>query len=72
MIESLIVLILYVSGDIMEYTGYNEISECLEKKRTIERNIGGHLRSTRYACEKRKVTLDKDREGKYFVVNIVE
>ena len=66
------VLLLYVSGDIIEYKGYDNISDCLSTKREIERNIGKHLKSTRYACEMRKVKLDKNSEGKYFVVNIVE
>ena len=51
---------------------YENISECLSTKREIERNIGKHLKSTRYACEMRKVKLDKNADGKYFVVNIVE
>lgn len=66
------VLLLYVSGDIIEYKGYDNISDCLSTKREIERNIGEHLKSARYACEMRKVKLDKNSEGKYFVVNIVE
>ena len=72
MIENIMVLLLYVSGDIIEYKGYENISECLSTKREIERNIGKHLKSTRYACEMRKVKLDKNADGKYFVVNIVE
>ena len=72
MIETVMVLLLYVSGDIVEYKGYENISDCLSTKREIERNVGKHLKSTRYACEMRKVQLDKNSEGKYFVVNIVE
>jgi hypothetical protein len=72
MIENIMVLLLYVSGDIIEYKGYKNISECLSTKREIERNVGKHLKSTRYACEMRKVKLDKNADGKYFVVNIVE
>lgn len=66
------VLLLYVSGDIIEYKGYENISKCLSTKREIERNVGKHLKNTRYACEMRKVELDKNADGKYFVVNIVE
>jgi len=72
MIETIMVLLLYVSGDIIEYKGYDNISDCLSTKREIERNVGEHLKSARYACEMRKVKLDKNSEGKYFVVNIVE
>jgi hypothetical protein len=72
MIETVMVLLLYVSGDIIEYRGYDNISDCLATKREIERNVAKHLKSTRYACEMRKVQLDKNSEGKYFVVNIVE
>lgn len=72
MIETIMVLLLYVSGDIVEYRGYDNISNCLATKREIERNVGEHLKSARYACEMRKVQLDKNSEGKYFVVNIVE
>jgi len=72
MIETIMVLLLYVSGDIIEYKGYENISDCLSTKREIERNVGKHLKSTRYACEMRKVKLDKNADGKYFVVNIVE
>lgn len=72
MIETIMVLLLYVSGDIIEYRGYDNISDCLSTKREIERNVGKHLKSARYACELRKVKLDKNSEGKYFVVNIVE
>ena len=66
------VLLLYVSGDIIEYKGYENISECLSTKREIERNVGKHLKSTRYACEMRKVKLDKNADDKYFIVKIVE
>ena len=72
MIETVMLLLLYVSGDIMEYKGYENIADCLSTKRKIERNVGEHLKSTRYACELRKVELDKNKEGKYFVVKIVE
>ena len=72
MIETIMVLLLYVSGDIIEQKGYDNISDCLSTKRELERNIGEHLNSARYACEMRKVELDKNSEGKYFVVNIVE
>ena len=72
MIETIMVLLLYVSGDIVEYRGYDNISDCLATKREVERNVGKHLKSTRYACEMRKVQLDKNSEGKYFVVNIME
>ena len=72
MIENIMVLLLYVSGDIIEYKGYENISECLSTKREIERNVGKHLKSTRYACEMRKVKLDKNADGKYFVVKIME
>lgn len=72
MIETVMVLLLYVSGDIMEYKGYENIADCLSTKRKIERNVGKDFKSTRYACEMRKVELDKNSEGKYFVVNIVE
>lgn len=72
MIETVMVLLLYVSGDIVEYKGYDNISDCLANKREIERNVGDYLKSARYACEMRKVKLDKNSEGKYFVVNIVE
>ena len=43
MIETVMVLLLYVSGDIVEYKGYDNISDCLANKREIERNVGDYL-----------------------------
>ena len=51
-IETSIILILYMSGSIVEHVGYDNISMCLRAKRHIERNRWKDSEYKRYACEK--------------------
>ena len=65
---TMIVLVLYLNGSVVEFMGHHEtgsgwermgIAGCLQLKRTLKRNGGkGNLDgTTRYACERRKVAL---------------
>jgi len=65
------VLLLYASGEIIEYTGPYSISECLSHKRKIERNGWKDRLETRYTCEQRKVHLGEDWQGETVVEKIL-
>jgi hypothetical protein len=71
-IETSIILILYMSGSIMEHVDYDNISACLRAKRQIERTGWKDSQHKRYACEKRTVELKEGIDGKPYVLKIVE
>ena len=78
---SMIVLVLYLNGSVIEFMGHHEtdsgwdrmgMAGCLQMKRTLKRNgwkdnLDG---STRYACEKRDVELRINCEGNEVVASI--
>ena len=72
MINEAITLILYLAGDMAEYTEYAKLSKCLKAKRTIERNLYKDTGNVRYACESRIVEISKGPDGKNYIVKIVE
>lgn len=57
MIITAIVMVLYTSSGILEYTYHDGISSCLRQKREIDRLGWKDTENTRYACEKRKIEL---------------
>lgn len=57
MITTAIVMLLYSSGGVLEYTYHDGISSCLRQKREIDRLGWKDTANTRYACEKRKIEL---------------
>ena len=62
MIEASFVLLMFMSGNLEEYTVRESLSECLSTKRKIERQLGGPDRNgtTRLSCNKFKVQIDKN------------
>tara|TARA_R100000455_G_C6138988_1_gene32961 strand:- start:37 stop:255 length:219 start_codon:yes stop_codon:yes gene_type:complete len=72
MINEAITLILYLAGDMAEYTEFKKLSKCLKAKRTIERNLYKDTGNVRYACESRVVEISKGPDGKNYIVKIVE
>ena len=58
--ELTFVLLLVVSGERMEFTPYNNLSECLSTRRKIERNIGRYQKdfNKRWTCKEMKVRME--------------
>jgi len=55
------VLLLFMNGtELKEYTVRDGMSECLKAKRMASRHLNKSNRSTRYACKKLEIVLDKD------------
>lgn len=67
-----IVLILYMSGEAIEYSHHENISDCLGKKRKIERLGWKDSRNTRYACEQREIELEVGTDGKEYVIRLLD
>ena len=72
MVTETITLILYMSGSVAEHTAFEQISKCLKAKRTIERNLYKKSTSVRYACENKKVVIEKNDDGSNYIVRIIE
>ena len=72
MINEAITLILYLAGDMAEYTEFKKLSKCLKAKRTIERNLYKDTGTVRYSCENKTVEIDKGPDGKTYIVKLVE
>lgn len=80
---TMIVLILYLNGSPIEFLGHTEsadgtwqkltIGNCLAYKRTLRRNgfKGNASGTTRYTCEKRKVKVGPNYEGKEIVKELL-
>ncbi len=80
---TMMVLVLYLNGSVIEFMGHHEtgsgwermgIAGCLQMKRTLKRNgwkdnLDG---STRYACERRQVELRTNWEGNEVVARIID
>ena len=58
-IELTFVLLLMVSGERLEFTPYDSLSECLSTRRKIERNVGRYQRDfdKRWTCKEMKVKM---------------
>ena len=78
------ILILYLNGSPIEFMGHHENSEgqwvemkisgCLNLKRTLSRNGWKDSASgeTRYSCEKHKVAVEDNWEGREVVRKILD
>lgn len=57
--ELTFVLLLVVSGELMEFTPYGNLSECLSTKRKIERKVGRYQKdfNQRWTCKELKVRM---------------
>jgi hypothetical protein len=80
---TMIILVLYLNGSVIEFMGHHEtsvgwermgMSGCLQMKRTLKRNgwKDNSAGTTRYACEKRTVELRINWEGNEVVASIVK
>ena len=64
MIEITFVLLLTISGQNIEYTPYESLSQCLSTRRKIQRNVGY---SEKWSCKELKVKM---QDGN--IIEIVE
>ena len=80
---TMMILVLYLNGSVIEFMGHHETSSgwermgmsgCLQMKRTLKRNgwIDNNAGTTRYACEKRIVELRTILEGNEVVASIIK
>ena len=83
MVKVMFVLILYLNGGIIEFMGHHEkdgqcvemgVPGCLAMKRTLSRNGWKDSDSgeTRYSCEKRKVEVGDNWEGREVVKKLLD
>ena len=82
-IKVMFILMLFLDGNLIEYMGHHENSEgqwvemgvpgCLAMKRTLARNGWKDSTSgqTRYACEKHKVAVEDNWEGREVVRKVL-
>ena len=83
-IKVMFILMLFLDGNLIEYMGHHENSEgqwvemgvpgCLAMKRTLARNGWKDSTSgeTRYACEKHKVAVEDNWEGREVVRKVLD
>jgi len=80
---TMIILVLYLNGSVIEFMGHHEtddgwermgMSGCLQVKRTLKRNgwKDSAEGKTRYACENRTVELKTNWEGNEIVASIIK
>ena len=66
------VLLLFASGEAIEYTPYDKMSDCLAMKRKIYRNVGASNRfDEQWQCQKLKVVVSEGPDGKLQIDNII-
>ena len=82
-IKSMFVLLLYLNGNVIEFMGHHEVDGqwvemgvpgCLAMKRTLSRNGWKDSQNgeTRYSCEKHKVAVENNWEGREVVRKFVD
>ena len=83
-IKVMFILMLFLDGNLIEYMGHHENSDgewvemgvpgCLAMKRTSARNGWKDSTSgeTRYACEKHKVAVEDNWEGREVVRKVLD
>ena len=83
-IKTMFILMLFLDGNLIEYMGHHEneqgewvemgVPGCLSMKRTLARNGWKDSDSgqTRYACEKHKVAVEENWEGREVVRKILD
>ena len=81
-IKTLFVLMLFLNGNVIEFMGHYEneqgewvemgVPGCLAMKRTLARNGWKDREWARYACEKHKVAVEDDWEGREVVRKILD
>ena len=83
-IKTMFILMLFLDGNLIEYMGHHEneqgewvemgVPGCLSMKRTLARNGWKDSDSgqTRYACEKHKVAVEENWEGREVVRKVLD
>ena len=83
-IKTMFILMLFLDGNLIEFMGHHEnekgewvemgVPGCLAMKRTLARNGWKDSTSgqTRYACEKHKVAVEDNWEGREVVRKVLE
>ena len=83
-IKTMFILMLFLDGNLIEYMGHHENEQgewvemglpgCLQMKRTLARNGWKDSDSgqTRYACEKHKVAVEDNWEGREVVRKVLD
>ena len=56
MIESVVALLLFLKGDIVEHTYKEKMSDCLKSKRLAEREV--NPKNVRFSCQKIKAETE--------------
>ena len=56
MIESVVALLLFLKGDVIEATYKNKMSDCLRSKRLAEREVNPN--NVRFSCQKIKAETE--------------
>jgi len=75
MIEMVFVLLLWTSGgtEPLEYTPYENLSECLSTKRKIKQHTtGGVDFDSQWQCKQLKVQMEQSSDGSWDITKIME
>ena len=71
MTEIVVALLMFLNGNMIEYTYKNTMSDCLKSKRTVERSVNPE--NVRMQCGEVDAIIEKDEDtGRYRVVKIVK
>jgi hypothetical protein len=62
---------LYVNGAIESHVGHHKMVDCLKAKRSQEKSYDGE-RPFRYTCQKRLVEVGKDKNGKDYIIRLLD
>ena len=60
MIEIVFALLMYMGDKLEGYSPKNNLAECLEQKRKVERNPGTNVN---WSCKEVKAIIETDRHG---------
>lgn len=66
-----ITLLLYVNGAIESHVGHHKMVDCLKAKRIAEKSYDGE-KPFRYTCQKRLVEVGKDKNGKDYIIRLLD
>ena len=69
MIETVVALCMFVSGELKEHRIQTGMSDCLKGKRIAERDASGNIV---YKCGRVKVELEENIDGSKAIKKIVE
>ena len=66
-----ITLLLYVNGVVESHVGHHKMVDCLKAKKVSERTYDGG-KPFRYTCQKRLVEVGKDKDGKNYIIRLLD